>query len=87
MSRKKPFLADAPMPTVLGDSGAGLHKSSDTPCWDAVLTCWPGKPVGKLLFSEQDKREADTELQQWMAKNPDVNFNKADQSNYSLSLY
>lgn len=71
---------------ILGDSDAGLHKSNDTPRWDAILACRPGKPISKLLFSEQDKKEAEAELQQWLAKNPGVGFNAADQANYFFAL-
>lgn len=71
---------------ILGDSDAGLHKSNDTPRWDAILTCRPGQPIRNLLFSDQDRKKAEEELQKWMSKNPGVNFNKADQNNFFFAL-
>lgn len=73
---------------ILGDSDAGLHKSPDTPRWDAILNCRPGRPLPRLSFSDDDKARATKELNTWIANNRKVALNEADRINllYALTL-
>lgn len=71
---------------VLGDSDAGLHKSADTPRWDAILVCRPGTPIRKLEFLDGDKAEAEMRLERWLERNSEVELNAADRTNFFYAL-